>query len=109
MSLGTSEDVGRDLGTFAEALGSSRRAPSDPCLSSRPVVPKVGSPKVSRRVRLEYNTCTCLTSTGIPIQCDPQSKLQKRKISSFHFFFFFNFLKILSPPPSMNMIDPSPQ
>lgn len=36
------------LGLFAEALGSSRRAPSDPCLSSRPVIPKVGSPKVSR-------------------------------------------------------------
>lgn len=36
--------------TFAEALASSRRAPSDPCLSSRPVIPKVGSPKVQYTV-----------------------------------------------------------
>ena len=41
--------------TFAEALGASRRAPSDPCLSSRPAIPEVGPPTV------EYNTHT---STG---------------------------------------------
>lgn len=41
--------------TFAEALGASRRAPSDPCLSSRPAIPEVGPPTV------EYNP---QTSTG---------------------------------------------
>lgn len=56
--------------TFAEALASSRRAPSDPCLGSRPVIPKVGSPRVHTvreyicgyhvHTYVEYNTSTCI-------------------------------------------------